>query len=170
MIFTYNKIVKNKNQVDYSLKNIDVQLKKRFETLPNIAATAQKYLQHEKGLFEKIASIRSNYDTNQELEKRMEKEQEISSLLSDINLSVENYPDLKAMDSIIHLQKTINELAEQISAAERGDNASVLTYNNSITVFPNNLLSGIFNFRKAMFLEIASQNLTNPDVSELLKG
>ncbi|WP_438711096.1 LemA family protein [Aquimarina muelleri] len=170
MIFTYNRIVKNKNQVEYSYQNIDIQLKKRFESIPNIVASVQKYLEHEKSLFERISMIRTQYNDKSSLENRVTSEIDISKWLSNLKLTLENYPDLKAIESVIVLQKTINELAEQISAAERGYNASVLTYNNSITVFPNNILSGIFNFRKAVFLEIAPQNLTNPDVSQLLKG
>ena len=168
MIFTYNKIVKKKNQVDYSLKNIDVQLKKRFESLPNVAAVVKKYMTHEKELLTNITKIRSNYDETAATDKNLASEKEISNWLGNVSIALENYPELKSNESVVLLQGTINELAEQISASERAYNGSVVDYNNSITVFPNNLIAGIFGFKAATYLSIGTEKKENPDIGNLL--
>lgn len=166
MIFTYNKIVKNKNQVGFSYNNIDIQLKKRYETLPNIIATTKKYLEHENDLFTKISSIRSAYSDGP-LKGRLDREKDIGSWLNSVNLTVENYPDLKGIEAIVLLQRTINELAEQISASQRAYNASVLSYNNSISVFPNNLVASLFGYKKEGYLEVSSLEIDNPSMTGL---
>ncbi|WP_165750329.1 LemA family protein [Cellulophaga sp. Z1A5H] len=168
MISTYNKIVKKKNNLDFSLKNIDVQLKKRFESLPNIAAVVKKYMSHEKELLTNITKIRSDYNDTEPISKNSATEKQISQWLGDVSLVLENYPDLKSIDAVVLLQRTINEHAEQISASERAYNASVVDYNTSITVFPNNIIAGIFKFKVADYLEIAIEKRDNPDMTSLL--
>jgi len=168
MIFTYNKIVKKKNDLDYSLKNIDVQLKKRFESLPNIAAVVKKYMSHEKELLTNITKIRSDYNETGPTAKNISTEKQISQWLGDISVALENYPDLKSIEAVVLLQRTINELAEQISASERAYNASVVDYNTSINVFPNNIIAGIFGFKTAEYLEVGTEKKENPDIGSLL--
>ncbi|OWW25046.1 hypothetical protein B4Q04_10885 [Zobellia sp. OII3] len=170
MIFTYNKIVKNKNQIDFALKNIDVQLKKRFEALPNLVAVLKKYMSHEKGIFEKIAELRVAIQNSKNRNEQLEAEQELSHLLGGINLTVENYPELKTNESVIHLQRSINEYAEQISASQRAYNGAVLNYNDSITVFPNNIVAKLFGFSKEEYISIISneEERRNPDLNTIL--
>lgn len=168
MIFTYNKIVKNKNHITYSLKNIDVQLKKRFESLPNVATVLKKYMSHEKELLTDITKIRANYDETAATSKNVETEKQISDWLGNVSIALENYPELKSIEAVVLLQRTINELAEQISASERAYNGSVVDYNDSISVFPNNIIASLFGFKPATYLSVAPENKENPDISSLL--
>lgn len=168
MIFTYNKIVKKKNHVDYSLKNIDVQLKKRYESLPNIATTVKKYMEHEEKLLTDITKIRSNYNETTATSQNITTEKQISDWLGNIAVALENYPDLKSIEAIVILQHTINELAEQISAAERAYNGSVIDYNNAIQVFPNNFIAALFSFKPANYLHVMPEKKENPDMANLL--
>ena len=154
MIWVYNKIVKNKNNIHYASQNIDIQLKKRFEALPNIATTVKKYLAHEKDLHSDIARLRNQYKTTSTKEEGLGVEQELSELLSTIMVNVENYPELKSNESILLLQRSINEFAEQISASQRAYNNAVVTYNNSISVFPNNIIASMFGFKKEEYISV----------------
>ncbi len=165
MIWTYNKIVKNKNHIRYTMQNIDIQLKKRFEALPNIATTVKKYLTHEKDVHSDIARLRSQYKATNTKEESLGIEQQLSELLSTIMVSVENYPELKSNESVILLQRSINEFAEQISASQRAYNNAVLTYNDSITVFPNNIIAGIFGFKKEEYMSIITNEQERKNIN-----
>lgn len=169
MIWTYNKIVKHKNHIKFSKKNIDVQLKKRFEALPNIASVVKKYLSHESEIHTTIASLRSSYKTASGAAK-IDLENQLSNLLGNLAVSFENYPELKSNESVIHLQRSINEFAEQISASQRAYNNSVLTYNDSISTFPSNIVASIFGFKEEIYLNIISeeQERENPNINNLL--
>ncbi|MDO6490665.1 MULTISPECIES: LemA family protein [unclassified Cellulophaga] len=169
MIWTYNRIVKYKNHIKFSKQNIDVQLKKRFEALPNIATTVKKYLSHENEIHTKITKLRSNYTTTTGSEK-IAVENQLSKLLGNLSISFENYPELKSNDSVIHLQRSINEFAEQISASQRAYNNSVLTYNDAISTFPSNIIASIFGFKEEIYLKIISdeQERENPNINNLL--
>jgi LemA protein len=167
MIFTYNDIVKKKNHIEFGLRSIDVELKKRYEALPNIVTTAKKYMESEGDVFANIAKLRSGYDSASG--GKFELEKEISVALKSISVTLESYPDLKAIDAILMLQRSINEFAEQISAAQRNYNASVLSYNNAISVFPGNLVAKLFKFKREEFMQIIAENeKKNIDVSALL--
>ena len=169
MIWTYNRIVKYKNHIKFSKQNIDVQLKKRFEALPNIASTVKKYLSHENEIHTKIASLRNSYTTTNGSEK-IAIENQLSKLLGNLSVSFENYPELKSNESVTHLQRSINEFAEQISASQRAYNNSVLTYNDSISTFPSNIVASIFGFKEEIYLNIISdeQERENPNINNLL--
>lgn len=169
MIFTYNKIVKNRNQIDFAKKNVDIQLKKRFEALPNLVAVLKKYLSHEKEIFENIARLRTSIKEGSKQEQ-LQAEQQLSGLLGQVSVAVEAYPDLKSNESLLHLQRSINEFAEQIAASQRAYNGAVLNYNDSITVFPNNIVAKLFGFSKEESLAIitSEEQRTNPKLASLL--
>lgn len=125
MIFTYNKIVKRKNKVEIALKDIDIQLKKRFDAIPNIVAVLKKYLSHEETIFTQVAALRTPIKiTDKEIDTDMQ--QKVSEWLTSVQIAMENYPNLKSNESVIHLQRSINEYAEQIAASQRIYNQSVL--------------------------------------------
>lgn len=170
MIWTYNKIVKYKNHIEFTVQNIDVQLKKRFDALPNIATTVKKYLTHEKEVHTDIASLRSRYTSTDSKAEKLDLENHLSQLLSNVLVTIENYPELKSNESVIHLQRSINEFAEQISASQRVYNTAVLTYNNAISVFPNNILASIFGFKKEKHVSIITneQERSNPNLMTYL--
>ena len=169
MIWIYNRIVKHKNHIQFSKQNIDVQLKKRFEALPNIAATAKKFMAHESSVHTEIAQLRSGYSAAKGSEK-VALESELSKLLGNLSISFENYPELKSNESIIHLQRSINEFAEQISASQRAYNNSVLTYNDAVSTFPSNIIASIFGFKEEVYLHIITkeEQRENPDMNSLL--
>lgn len=144
VVSVYNNLIGKKNQVANAFGTIDVQLKNRYDLIPNLVATVQQYTSHEKDLLTKITELRSKA-LSQEVkpEDKVKLDNQISSSLSGLMVAVENYPDLKASRNFLDLQKSLNEVELQIAAARRTYNAVVTDYNNAIQMFPGNMFSGM---------------------------
>ncbi len=144
VISVFNNLTNKKNQVTNSFGTIDVQLKNRYDLIPNLIATVQQYTTHEKELLTKITDLRTRaLKSDTTTEDRVNLDNQISSAISGLMVSVENYPDLKASQNFIDLQKALNEVESQIAAARRAYNAAVTDYNNAIEMFPGNLMAGM---------------------------
>lgn len=168
LIIMNNGLVSKKNKIEFAFSSIDVMLKKRFDLIPNIVSSVKTYMNHEKELLTKITALRSgfqNVDSNSK--ERFEMENELSGLLSSLNVNIENYPDIKSNENIIHLQKTLNETEEQISAARRVYNAAVLNYNNSVESIPTNILAGAKAYKTASFFKVPEAKKATPNVGQL---
>lgn len=145
--FWYIVIIRRKNQVEEALASIDVQLTKRHNLIPNILNIAKKFMEHEKALIEEVTSLRarmpSNYKHNnkEDILKYFKMSDEISSRVEKLLLQVEAYPDLKSDQVMLQAQATYNEVEEHISASRRFYNAAVAELNNSIEVFPGNIIA-----------------------------
>ena len=157
---TYNNLVRKKNNVENAFGSIDTMLKKRFDLIPNLVATVQQYAEHEKQTFSAITNLRTkSYNTLSETEKA-----------EFLFMIAENYPQLKASENFIQLQRTLNETEEQLSASRRTYNACITEYNNAVMTFPSNLLSGIFGFTKKEVFTIPEAERANPNVKDLFKA
>ncbi|MHC4526182.1 MAG: LemA family protein, partial [Planctomycetota bacterium] len=127
------------------------------------------YADHERGLFDDVTEARAQAQKGQINEdQQVGLENSFMQLLGVVRATVENYPDLKASDNFMHLQRTLNELEEQISAARRAYNASVTDYNNSVQMFPTNIIAGMFNFKEKTLFQIEAAERENPEVCKLL--
>jgi LemA protein len=151
----YNSLVAKRNQVQNVFATTDALLKKRFDLIPNLVATVKGYADHERQLLEGITRARADrgWDRISDDEK-VEMDNSFRKAVSGVMVAVENYPDLKAGGNFLHLQRTLNELEEQISAARRAYNASVTDYNNAVEMFPTNIIAGMANFQRKAFFEI----------------
>jgi LemA protein len=168
IIGIYNSLVRRKNEVDNAFAGIDVQLKKRYDLIPNIVSTVKEYAKHEKETLTKLTELRSRaLDPNLSMDEKVAVDNQISGALKSINIAVENYPDLKANENFINLQRTLNEVESQISAARRAFNAAVTDYNNSIMVFPNNIIASSMNFTAKKVFEISTEERKNVEVGKL---
>ncbi len=169
LIFLYNSLVGKKNQVETSFSTIDVLLKKRFDLLPNLVKMVQRYMQHEAGVLTEVTNIRAKAITGQVDENQaVDLDRMATQAIGRIMVAVEDYPDLKASQNFLDLQGALNELEEQISAARRAYNASVLDYNNALEMFPSNIMAGLMRYRKKVFFEVAPQERNVVDVGGLL--
>ncbi len=159
----YNNLIRKRNEVDNAFGGMDVQLKKRYDLIPNLVATVQQYASHEKDLLEKVTQLRAKVtDRQMTSDEKVELDNQISGAMRGIMVAVENYPDLKASDNFMNLQRTLNEVESQISAARRTYNAVITDYNNAIQVFPKNIIAGMMGLkRKEVFLipETERQNV-----------
>ena len=161
---TYNGLVRSRNKVKDQFSQIDVQLKKRADLIPNLVETVKGYAKHEEGTLEKIIKARNAYLKADSLEDKVEANNEISGAMSKLFALAESYPDLKANTNFIELQKELKDIEDKISYARQFYNDAVLMYNNKIEVFPNNIVASLFSFKKESFFEIAEEERKNVEV------
>lgn len=166
--FMYNSLVAKKNQVENIFASVDTVLKKRYDLIPNLVASVSKYMEHEKSLLEEVTRLRSEA-TKPDLSDahKIALDTKISSALGSIMVAVENYPELKANENVMHLQHTLHEVEEQISAARRAYNQSVTDYNNAIEMLPTNFMASLMNYRRKQVFETVDNERKNIDVKEL---
>lgn len=150
----YNALVKLRNQVKNAWSQIDVQLKRRHDLIPNLIETVKGYMTHERDTLENITKARSAAVDASSVGDKSKAESELSGALQRFNLVVENYPDLKANQNFLALQEELTSTENKISFARQSYNDQVLFYNNKIEMFPSNILAGMFNFSKEEFFEI----------------
>jgi len=168
-VMMYNTLVRKRNQIRNIFGTMDALLKKRWDLIPNLVSAVKGYADHERGLFEAVTKARALAQKGQLSEdQQVGLENSFMQLLGVVRATVENYPNLKASDNFMHLQRTLNELEEQISAARRAYNASVTDYNNSVQMFPTNIIAGMFNFKEKILFQIEAAERENPEVQKLL--
>lgn len=150
---TYNSLVKKKNSVEEAFSTMDVYLKKRWDLIPNIVSTVKGYAKHEAETLEKVISARNGRYQDLTDDEKVAVNSELSKGLASINVVAEQYPDLKANENFLNLQNQLNRTEEDIANARKFYNAVVKSYNNTIEMFPSNIVAGMFNFaKKQMFV------------------
>ena len=168
VVLMYNSLISKKNQVQNIFASVDTILKKRYNLIPNLVASVQEYMKHEKSILEDVTKLRSMANKpNLSDEQKIELDAKVSSALRSIMVAVENYPNLKANENVMHLQRTLNEIEEQISAARRAYNQAVTDYNNAIEMFPTNFMASMMHYRAKKVFEIQEAQRKNIDVKEL---
>lgn len=168
LILMYNSLVSKKNQVTNIFASIDVQLKKRYDLLPNLVESVKQYMQHEKSLLEEVTKLRTDaIKPNLSDGEKIAIDEKISSKLGSIMVAVESYPELKANENVLHLQATLNELEEQISAARRAYNQAVTDYNNALEMIPTNFMAKAMSYQPKEVFVIASNQRENVNIKEL---
>ena len=156
VIGVYNALIRLRNQVDNSWSQIDVQLKRRHDLIPNLVETAKGYMQHERGTFEAITKARSQAMGAKNVAEASKAEGALGEALSKFMLVVENYPDLKANQNFLAVQEELTSTENKISFARQSYNDQVLFFNNKIQMFPSNIVANTFNFGKRDFFELES--------------
>ena len=148
-LIIYNVMIKRQNEVEHAKSSIDVYLTQRFDLIPNLVTCVKEYAKYEEKIFEEITELRTEYLKTKELSngEKLEKE------LNDVILTVENYPELKANEQFLNLQKNLTKKENQIQAARRIYNNEVEKYNNVINIFPNTILAKLLKFKTAEFFQ-----------------
>jgi len=157
IIFTigiFNALIRLRNQVDNSWSQIDVQLKRRHDLIPNLVETARGYMKHERETFEAITNARSQAMGAKTVSEASKAEGALGEALSKFMLVVENYPDLKANQNFLSVQEELTSTENKISFARQSYNDQVLFFNNKIQMFPSNIIANVFNFGIRDFFEI----------------
>ena len=159
LITSYNNLIKNKNLVAEGWSSIDVQLKKRSNLIPNILSSVKGYMSHEKKLLEEITELRSqSIDANNVIDQG-KAESSLSGSLMNLFAVAENYPELKANENFLDLQKQLQETEDDIQMARRYYNGTVRNNNVLVESFPTNLVANAFSFEKADFFEIEDHKI-----------
>ena len=154
VIGIYNALIRLRNQVDNAWSQIDVQLKRRHDLIPNLVETAKGYMQHERQTFEEITKARSQAMGAKTVAEASKAEGALGEALSKFMLVVENYPDLKANQNFLAVQEELTSTEHKISFARQNYNDQVLFFNNKIQMFPSNIIANMFTFNKRDFFEI----------------
>jgi len=168
-VFAFNSLVKLKNRCQEAWADIDVQLKRRYDLIPNLVETVKGYASHEKELFEKVTQARAAAMTAREsgnLNQMAEAENQLAQTLKTLFAVAENYPDLKASQNFLELQKELTDTEDKIMYARRFYNANVRDLNTKIESFPTNIIANIFGFKKMdLFGTEAPEEREAPKVS-----
>lgn len=167
-ILAYNRFILMRNAADKAFASIDAMAKKRYDLIPNLVASVQTYMEHERQTLTEITALRARaIKGDLPPDQKVDLDNQISRLMGGIMVAVENYPQLKANENFIHLQASLNEVEEQLSAARRAYNAAVTDYNNAIHLFPSNVFAMIFGFKTRRLFEISEKERENVDVRTL---
>ena len=163
-IATYNGLVKSKNKCLAAWAQIDVQLKRRADMIPNIVETVKGYAKHEKETLEGAIRARNSYVTASTPEEQLKNAGELERSLSRLMMLQESYPDLKANTNFEELQKQLKDLEDKISYARQFYNDIVMKYNNKIEMFPSNIVASMFKFKAQAFFEVNEEERQNVKV------
>jgi LemA protein len=156
VVVMYNGLVRSRNRIDNAYSQIDVQLKRRYDLIPNLVETVKGYAAHEKSTFEAVTAARANAISAQEggsPAQQAQAENALTGTLKSLFAVAEAYPDLKANQNFLNLQEELTSTEDRIAYARQFYNDSVLTYNNNIQTFPRSVLAGMFNFDKREYFE-----------------
>lgn len=168
LILMYNSLIGKKNQVENIFAGVDAVLKKRFDLIPNLVASVERYMKHEKSTLEKVTELRAQgMKPNLSDEQKIAIDTKLTAALGSITVAMEAYPDLKANENVMHLQRSLHEVEEQISAARRAYNQAVTDLNNAIEMFPTNLMAGWMKLSRRSVFEITVAERQNVNVQEL---
>lgn len=153
----YVSVIQKKNKVQEAFSSIDVQLKKRYDLIPNILTMASKFMEHERNLFEEVTKLRTQAmslpaDMNN-MAKKLELDSQIKSLMGQIMVAVENYPQLKSDQTMVTAMQTYNEVEEHIAASRRFYNSAVLELNNAVEIFPTSIFAAMVGAQKQEFFK-----------------
>lgn len=155
-ISIYNGLVRLKVQCDNAWSDIDVQLKRRYDLIPNLVETVKGYAAHEKGTLEGVVQARNQAMTAEGPAAKAQAEGMLTSALRQVFALAEAYPQLRAVESFNQLQNTLNSIEDSIQNARRYYNAVVRDFNTKIAVFPSNIIAGMFNFKSREFFELSA--------------
>ena len=151
LVFAYNRFIVYGVRVKEAWSDIDVQLKRRHDLIPNLVETVKGYMTHERQVFEKVTEARSRAVGAKSKDEKLGAENALSSTLKTLFAVSENYPDLKANANFLDLQRELADTENKIQAARRFYNSNVMDYNTKINTFPSNLIAGAFGFKKEEF-------------------
>ena len=151
IVLVFNGLVRSRYRVREAWSDIDVQLKRRHDLIPNLVEAVKGYMAHEKGVFEKVTEARARAMGATSKDEKLGAENALSNTLKTLFAVSENYPDLKANANFLDLQRELADTENKIQAARRFYNGNVMDYNTKIAVFPNNLMAGAFGFGKEEF-------------------
>lgn len=147
VVMMYNGLVQSRQKVKNAWSQIDVQLQRRFDLIPNFVETVKGYMNHEKETFEKIAALRTSWANTQSVSEKADLDNQLSTALKTIMAVSENYPELKANQNFSDLSEELRNTENKISFSRQFYNDTVTMYNTKLQVFPSNIIAGMFNFQ-----------------------
>jgi LemA protein len=157
VIIAYNSLIKKKNNCQESWSGIAIQLKRRYDLIPNLVSTVKGYAKHESTVFEKVTKARSEAMNSKSMAEKAKNENALTETLKSLFAVSENYPDLKANQNFLHLQEELTDTEDKIQSSRKFYNNTVRSLNTSIESIPTNIIAKMFNFEKREFFEIEGE-------------
>lgn len=154
VVLAYNGLVSLRNKIENAWAQIDVQLKRRYDLIPNLVETCKGYMKHEREVLENVTKARQQAIDVSGVQEQAKAENMLTQTLRSLFAVAENYPDLKANQNMLALQEELTSTENKIAFSRQHYNDSVMTYNTKIAVFPSNLMANLFNFTPAEFFEL----------------
>lgn len=168
LISMYNNLVKLRNNRENAFANIDVQLKQRYDLVPQLVATVKGYATHERELLEKVTAARSACMNATSINDRVQADNALGAALSGLRVAVEAYPDLKANQNFLQLQNELSDIENKLASVRRFFNSATKELNTAVQSFPSNIIAGMFGFKKEPMFEIpASDRATHEKAPEI---
>ena len=162
VVFVYNSLVRSRNRVKEAWSDISVQLKRRYDLIPNLVEIVKGYARHEQGVFEKVTEARASAMGAENKAQQAKAENELSQTMKSLFAVAESYPDLKANANFLELQRELADTENKIQASRRFYNSTVLDINTRIQTFPTNIMAGLFGFKGEEFFNLTSDEEKNP--------
>lgn len=163
-IYYYNRFVVLENRIDNSLSQIDVQLKKRADLVPNLISTVKGYAKHEKGIMKEVTDARKALLGATDIQGKVKAGNELQQALKSIFAIAENYPQLRANENFLNLQQELSAIEEKVAYSRQYYNDSILGYNNMVEQFPGSFFARIYGHKEKKFLEIKEEERAVPKV------
>jgi LemA protein len=157
LVALYNRLVRMRNNRENAFGNIDVQLKQRHDLVPQLVECVKGYAAHEKETFEHVTELRNQAVAAQGIDNKIAAENALSSALSGLKVTLENYPELKANQNFLQLQGEISDIENKLAATRRFFNSATKEYNNAVETFPANIVAGMFHFVRGAMFEIPQE-------------
>ena len=157
VIGMYNSLVSLRNQVKNAWSQIDVQLKRRHDLIPNLIETAKGYMKHERETLQNVVNARSRAMGAGNVDEQIAAEKQVDNTMSKFMLVVENYPDLKANENFLQLQEELSSTENKIAFSRQAYNDQAMFFNNKIQMFPSNIIAGMFNFKTSNYYELENE-------------
>jgi len=165
-LLIYNGLVFRKNRVEQAFSSIDVYLKMRYDLIPNLVGAVKGYMEHEQETIEKVTELRGSVmKGGLTTDEAVDVNNQLGQLLRGIFVVIENYPELKASENVMNLQRNLTEVEEKISASRRAYNAAVTDFNNSVEMFPSSIVAGMMGYRVRKFFAAAEDEKAAPEAS-----
>ena len=163
-VFTFNRLITLRNRTDEATSDIEVQTKRRYDLIPNLVETVKGYASHESGVFENVTKARAAAMQTHGAHEQAQAENMLSNTLKSLFAVAEAYPDLKASESFVNLQRELRDAEDKIQAARRFLNANVRDMNTAMQTFPSNLIAGMLGFKKREFFDAPDEVNQTPQV------
>lgn len=165
LIAVYNDLIRSRNRVDEAWSDIDVQLKRRYDLIPNLVETVKAYAGHENAVFTKVTEARSQAMQAKDIDEKGKAENILSGTLKSLFAVAEAYPDLKASTNFLQLQDELSDTENKIQASRRFYNGNVRDFNTKIQIFPTNMIAGMLGFKDYKFFQIEEEEKAVPKVA-----
>jgi LemA protein len=160
LIAFYNKLVRLRNNRENAFADIDVQLKQRYDLIPQLVETVKGYVKHERETLERVVALRNQAVAATTIDDKIVAENKLSGALAGLKVTLEAYPDLKANQNFLHLQEEMSDIENKLAAVRRFFNSATKELNNAVQTFPSNIIAGMFGFQKAQMFDLGSERAT----------